>query len=614
MGNFDFIKFGCVRNTQITETENLSNFFNDEQKIVELKRLFNEAEMNTKIDMYSSAISLRWAWNFFLSSVDSSTRTIRQKYSFIFDTDNTIQIYLDQTRHLCNELGTIRTNFVDQYTEYIRYNNSDVLITDYIRVLGNTGAHATEGLDDENNPRENFLRDFFSDLSFEKVALGMEMSTYLLKRFFLETNRYRYSVDNIPLEGFEIVDSIKAETPNTDNSDDEYRELLPQRYIIGRHKYDDPRIDETVNSYSIIKEIKIPDDKIKDSDYNRKFKLMLERQLYLMSVIGRENPVQSISPYTGESHFTPYRFIGYSIPTLNLVPLYNNTNIYLQRIDELTGIVANEDFYIELAKIFADLEETNNVIIRGVTKENIWVYATEKGYERIYHPVFIGYDFCTFRGENITNQQTIDPITHLQISQNRYKEIQSLMPVDISNSIFLSSFFVIVFDLYCQSFNINYDNIPSNAAVRESMKERFINSSQSQETCVYRYINEIFRRIDEAINEHQNTINNVNQNPRIRLNDLSNAKEIYDYLTQNISSQNNNINLNPYLLPDEERYAPDQTGAVLGGDISEFDYSETEEYEATEPISEVSSDEDCQESMETSDRSTTKRKKLFGLF
>ncbi len=44
-------------------------FFNDGRKLEHLKRMFNKADMNTKIDIYSSAISLRWAWNFFLSAV-----------------------------------------------------------------------------------------------------------------------------------------------------------------------------------------------------------------------------------------------------------------------------------------------------------------------------------------------------------------------------------------------------------------------------------------------------------------------------------------------------------------------------------------------------------------
>lgn len=92
-----------------------------------------------------------------------------------------------------------------------------ITITDYIRNLGNVGGHATEGLT-ETGPQDNvdsFLKSFLSDISFEKVALGLEMSAYLLKRFFNDTegtnatNRYCYSVDKIPLEGFEIIESKK---------------------------------------------------------------------------------------------------------------------------------------------------------------------------------------------------------------------------------------------------------------------------------------------------------------------------------------------------------------------------------------------------------------------
>lgn len=338
-------------------------------------------------------------------------------------------------------------------------------------------------------------------------------------------------------------------------------------------------MDRAINSYSVIKEMKIPADKIKDPKYNRKFKLMLERQLYFMSAIGKEKTVHAVSPYTGESHFTPHRFLGYSIPTSELVTLYNNTSIYLQRIDGLNNIRLNEDFYIELAEIFANLENINNVIIRGATKENIWVYATLRGRERIYHPIFIGYDLCTFSGNTIEDQhqQTIDPITQIQIEQNRYKLILSLIKDTCTKKIFLASFFVLVFDIYCQSFNKNYDSTPENAVVRRNMKDELAGIvGQNRAICVHEYIQEMFSRIDAAIDNSQAGENNIDQNPKISLENLSTAQEIYQYLKDH---KQNETHPEPHTPANEENNHSNETNTASRGNISEYRNNDVMEFD-----------------------------------
>lgn len=489
MGNFDFLKDqlkdkGEFLVNDSTTRDNLLSFLNDENRQKVLYELFNKADIYSKIDIVSSAVFLRQAWDYLCSNIGavSSNNHSIQYHKLMPKIQLTYRTYVHDTAYRTTDfigntglsqnrfLKDGRNKLLDYTNEYIKSHpdaegllpndENNIFIYQYIRNLGNSGVH----LSGETSQTNDYLYGYFNDMTFEMVALGLEFSANILKNFFKGTNNYCYEIDNIPFERFEVLD--KEEINDNTNP------LIPKRYLLCRHTYKEKTTRNTVrdfNSYVIIKEYEI-DKRPEQGHVEETFETMVERRDYIMQYISDSKGSTPVSVISGAKNNTPFRHIAYSVPSIH-IPHENIVPKPIFRIDEIFSEEINasidDSFYKKLVKLACDLShlldnDEEKIEVRGFTKENVWVYTiyTNGGIE--YFPIFVGYDLCK------------TPVDGEHSIYTTYEANRKLMSTEVeaiydlisngknncANPELLASLFILIYNLYRRKFeSLNEWNI-----------------------------------------------------------------------------------------------------------------------------------------------------------
>ena len=499
MGNFDFFS---------SSPDDFKNDLKDE-----MKRRFIEVETLAKIDIYSSAYKLRNLWTYVFTK-----RLTKEKYTYTNDkgkeviafytglqnlfsdekenSDNEKEDSSDQSQKDRNNLVTDEKINSTQLKGYLSKQSGDTLdalkgmvgekerypsIGSYIQEVGNSGAHESGYISDSNA-----LHRFVHDLTFEKLVLGIELSRYLLRKFFIqnfdslkpEEKKKKfdaffklYDIGNMSIGRYEVVPERPDESDKTPKKVE--NDALTPRYIIGKHEYYDRGRELSLYEYALIKEYRLFENEYNAQaadELENKFTMMAERKNYLTALLGTGSAAVS---FRGTIK-TPFRYITYSIP-INCKSFEDGKTI--KRIDKLfegRNVQLNIDFFCELAKIFYALEKrVNTILIRGVSMENIWVYKVKDS----YHPMFTGYDLCTIKSEK-TNKREEQINTLTQEIAKRYNQnlTYSIVLAKINNNEskkdFLGSFFTLVFNIYCRSFKDMDVPLPEGQPTPASLEER----------------------------------------------------------------------------------------------------------------------------------------------
>ena len=459
MGNFDFIKTGAVIRTELIALGN---------KREDIFDRFNEAESLIRIDFFAAAYKLRIAWAYILHECNIERgEYFHQWIEKMFEDDELFRVgdnritpaklFIDRLLNR-NNLNIDVNRTLLEFANDIIHNNCSV--SRYIATLENRGAHEVDFQTDAENPNNQSINEFFNELTFEKVALGFELSRFLLTRSYqfdcTNAEQNAYDLGSIPIGRY----NINLRPLDVPHDGSEADELKPYRYIVGGHRYIDGGRNVPLNEYALIKEYKLFDGAYRyEAVYaiENKFTLMVERKNYITSQLG----ISGASIHLGSEGRAPFRYITYPVP-VNQFDTFNDGSP-LKRIDTLTNRERNlldKSFFVELAKIFSDLEEkVPNILIRGVCKENIWVYKADNK----YHPIFTGYELCAIQSDD-SNAKSFNTFTkyanaHLDEQVNaKYYMMHLKINDNLPNKEFLASFLGVVFDICLDKFdNTDYD-------------------------------------------------------------------------------------------------------------------------------------------------------------